>query len=81
MITPTHPGLITFVEKDGGPDQVLPIDQVPESIAFVREGEVVAPVVRVVAALRGDSRELRCYGVDGRLLLTTFQRRQHQSTH
>ena len=76
MITPTHPGLITFVEKDGGPDKVLPVDQVPSSVAYVREDGISAPVVRVVAALRGDSREIRSYGIDGRLLLTTFQRRQ-----
>jgi len=77
MIQPIHPGLITFVEKDGtGPDKVLPLEEVPESIAFVREDGVAAPVVRVVAARRGDSREIKSYGVDGRLLLTTFQRQQ-----
>ena len=75
MIRLTHPGLITFVECDGGPDKVLPIDQVPASIAFVRDRGVEAPVVKVVAAVRGDIRELKCYGTDGRLLLTTFQRR------
>jgi len=76
MSEPTHPGLITFVEKDGGPDKVLPLEEVPESIAFVRDGSIIAPVVRVVAARQGDSREIKCYGVDGQLLKTTYQRQQ-----
>ncbi len=70
-----HPGHVTFVEQGPtGSERVVPIDQVPESLAFVRENGVAEPVVRVVSRPRGDSREVKSYGVDGRLLLTTFQR-------
>ncbi len=72
----SHPGSITFVERNGS-ERIVPIEQVPDSLVFVRMGGgASAPVVRVVAAERGDSREIRCYGTDGRLLLTTFQRLQ-----
>lgn len=44
---------------------------VPESIAFV-DG---VPVVRVVAQMRGDTREIQSFAASGALLATTMQRR------
>lgn len=65
-----HPGTITFVEK-GKPDEVLSVEEVPETVAFYEEGPRRVPVVRVVAELVGTKRVIRSYGADGALLTTT----------
>jgi hypothetical protein len=72
-MSPAHPGKVTFV--DGALEKVLPVGEVPEAVAFAREGEALVPVVKVVALAHGDRRELKSYGVDGRLLSVTYQRR------
>jgi hypothetical protein len=70
-----HPGTITFIEAGVAGERVFAVDAVPESVAFAQEGQVRVPVVRVVAEVVGDQRVIKSYGVDGRLLATTYQRR------
>lgn len=75
MSTPRHPGTIVFAEAGKKEEQVKQASEVPESIAFVREGGALVPVVRVVAEVIDDQRIIKSYGADGRVLQTTYQRR------
>lgn len=75
MSLPRHPGTIVFVETGKTEEQLRPASEVPESVAFVREGDTLVPVVRVVADVVGDQRIIVSYGADGRRLNTTYQRR------
>lgn len=70
-----HPGKITFCQVGSDKEDVVAFTDVPESIAFAPDGEDLVPVVRVQAITSGDRREIRSFGVDGRLLSTTYQRR------
>jgi hypothetical protein len=71
----THPGTITFVDKDAGTEKVVSADQVPEGMRFgkIASGEEV-PVTRVEAQLRGEERVIKELGPNGELLRTTVQR-------
>ncbi len=66
-----HPGTITFADEQG--ERVVPVSEVPPSVAFVTVGGQPVPVARVVAVTQGDRRELHSYAADGRLLTTTYQ--------
>lgn len=73
MAKPVHPGSIVFADDSGGPDRVEKASAVPDSVAFVKVGEELVPVTRVVASTHGDRRTIRSYGADGRLLQSTIQ--------
>ncbi len=73
MTRPAHPGTIVFVDAETGTERSEPAAQVPESIAFAQVDGQAIPVVRVVAAVEGPHRTIRSYGIDGRLLSTTYQ--------
>ena len=67
-----HPGTITFVE--GTTETVEQASTVPESIRFAPDKDgVLTPVVRVVATVSGNQREIKEYGPDGALLRSTIQ--------
>lgn len=72
---PMHPGSIVFAEAGAAGEKVLPAATVPESVAYVRIDDALVPVVRVVAEVVGDQRIITSYGVDGRRLGATYQRR------
>lgn len=71
---PPHPGEITFLEEDREVSR-RPIAEVPESLRYARTPEGWAPVVKVVAQVRGAGRFIREYGADGTLLRETVQRK------
>lgn len=75
MTTPAHPGHVVFAEVGSPREKVLPVSEVPESVAFARVGDALVPVVRVVAEVVGDRRVLTSYGVDGQRLGATWQTR------
>lgn len=62
---------IRFEDASRGTVQQCSSAEVPATIAFV-DG---VPVVRVVAQMRGEDREICSYGANGALLSTTMQRR------
>lgn len=70
--TPTHPGSIVFLTEGRSP-RIHPAREVPQTVAFVVEGERLHPVLRVVSERRGHRRVVRSYGEGGRLLQTTFE--------
>jgi hypothetical protein len=75
MIRLTHPGHITFCQVGSDKEDVVTFTEVPESVAFARDGENLVPVVRVEALTAGDRREIKSYSAEGKLLSTTYQRR------
>lgn len=72
---PTHPGSIVFAEFGSSDEKVVPASEVPESVAFVRDGAALVPVVRVVAQVVGDQRVITSFDAAGRRLSATYQRK------
>lgn len=70
-----HPGTIVFVEEGSATEKVVAAADVPEAVAFVRQGDKRIPVVRVEAKMLGDQRVITSYGADGARLTATYQRK------
>jgi len=71
-----HPGTIEFVDAATGEvTRTVPVDEVPEGIAFVPgpTGETL-PVTRITILTLDDRREIRQFAADGTLLRSTYQR-------
>lgn len=66
-------GTVTFSQVGSDTQDVVPVSELPESLAYAPDGEHLVPVVRVLAITMGDRGELRSFGVDGRVLRTTYQ--------
>jgi hypothetical protein len=75
---PPHPGTVEFVDGADGRviERVPAADMHPEAAYARDEDGGWEPVTVVVITEIGDRRELRQYGVSGRLLTTTQQVRR-----
>lgn len=73
MSWPAHPGVVAFVDEQARTEKLLPVAEVPESVAWgTLDGQRVA-VVRVVAITAGGRRELHAYAADGRRVSSVVQ--------
>lgn len=73
---PPHPGTIVFVDADTGEERSQPVASVPEPLRYApdQRGQLV-PVVRVVAQVAGNTRQIHELGPEGQLLRSTTQLR------
>ncbi len=76
MAAPDHPGHIVFEDADADTRRRRPVDQVPDTIAWAQVDGRRLPVTRVVSRMRGDDRQIQCFGPDGALLSSTVQLRR-----
>jgi hypothetical protein len=78
---PEHPGEIEYIdETTGSVIRRVPASEEPESIAFAPGPDgVLQPVTRITFLTVGDRREIRQFGADGSLLLSTYQRLEPDS--
>ncbi len=67
-----HPGTIRITEVGLAGERVIDANTVPR-IAFADDGGAQVPVVHLEHAMSGQRRVIRSYGVDGKLLMTTWQ--------
>jgi hypothetical protein len=73
---PPHPGTVQYVDgATGEVTRTVPADEVPEEIRYAPGPDgSPQPVTRIEILTVGPRREIRQYGADGTILMSTYQR-------
>ena len=70
---PVHPGTIVVFDDADGSEEVRPVADFPESIAFARTADGLAPVARIELITVDHGRSIRYLDAEGRRLREDMQ--------
>lgn len=68
-----HPGTIIIEDQIDGTTETERAEEVPETIAWVHDGDRFAAVVRIIVSGEPGARRMTKIGEDGEMLETTTQ--------